>query len=276
MTRADMDLIAQEFVDAAIEAREAGFDAIEIHMGHGYLLSQFISPFYNKRRDEYGGDIQRRMKFPAEVLAKVLEAVGKDLAVLVKISQTDGRDGGNGIEEGIEIARILEKTGAHMTVLSNGMNVEAISGIFGSSLPKEVSEPPKNPVIRAGLQWQKISELKRVEFSKLYLLPLARQIRKAVTMPLCYLGGVQDGGNVQTVLDEGFEAIALGRILVYDPEFVNKLEQDRKHRSGCTACNQCVTMMYSPAGTFCIEKGGLRGHEPKLNMIPAGQVEASR
>jgi len=117
MDRSDMDAVADEFVQAALQAKDAGFDAVEIHMGHGYLLAQFITPFYNSRKDEYGGSIQNRMKFPAEVLSKVLDAVGNDMAVTVKYSQTDGKDGGNTVTEGIEIAKILQSTGAHMAQL---------------------------------------------------------------------------------------------------------------------------------------------------------------
>jgi len=266
MTRDDMDQIAEEFVSAAKLAREFGFDAIEVHMGHGYLLSQFLSPFYNKRRDAYGGTIAKRMAFPNEVLSKVLDAVGKDIAVLVKYSMTDGREGGNTIDDGIEIARTLENTGAHMAVLSNGMNVESISSMFGSSLPKEVRTPPKNPIIRIGLEWQKISEFKTVEFKEAYLLENAKRIRAAVKMPLCYIGGIHSLENVETVLGEGLDAVALGRALIHDPGLINGFQSGSMTRTGCTACNQCVTMMYSPGGTACILTGK---NDPELNTQPA-------
>ena len=86
MDRADMDEMTAQFVASAVRAREAGFDAVELHMGHGYLLSQFISKVYNKRRDEYGGGIKGRLAYPSEVLGRVLDTVGKDMAVLVKFS----------------------------------------------------------------------------------------------------------------------------------------------------------------------------------------------
>lgn len=254
MSRDDMDQVANEFVEAAKNARECGFDAVEIHMGHGYLLSQFVSKFYNKRWDKYGGKIENRMRFPQEVLSKVLDAVGKDLAVTVKYSMTDGRSGGNTIEDGVKVAKILEETGAHMVVLSNGMNIESISAMFGSSLPAEVSQPPKNPIIRLGMQWQKISEFKRVEFKELYSMERAKKIRQAVSMPLCYLGGAQTKDNIDEVMAEGFEAIAMGRALIYDPAYVKRLHNGSVTESGCTACNQCVTLMYTPGGTGCVLK----------------------
>ena len=269
MDRDDMDMIAAEFVSAAQHARESGFDAVELHMGHGYLLSQFISPFYNKRKDDYGGTIEKRMTFPQEVLSKVLDAVGHDLAVIVKYSQTDGRKGGNTIEDGMKVAQILEETGAHMAVLSNGMNVEAITAMFGSSLPTEVRTPPKNPVIRLGMALQKMTEPSNVEFREMYLLEHAKKIRSAVNMPLCYLGGVQSLDNVNSALEAGLDAVALGRALVFNPNFINGMQDRTILSSGCTACNQCVTMMYTPGGTSCIDPNGMRGHASELNTIAA-------
>ena len=267
MDRSDMDAIADEFVRAALHAKEAGFDAVEIHMGHGYLLAQFITPFYNTRKDAYGGSLQNRMKFPTEVLSKVLDAVGKDLAVTVKYSQTDGKDGGNTITEGIEIAKILQSTGAHMAQLSNGLNVESIDTMFGNPLPKS-SVKPKNLIVRLGMMMQPKSKKPDKVFKQLYSDP-AQQIRASVDMPLCYLGGAQNMANVNRVMSKGFEAIALGRALIFDPNLINTMQTGSLKNSGCTACNQCVLLMYTPGGTACVEEGGHKGHAPELNTIPA-------
>lgn len=271
MTQSDMAAMTEEFVQACVLARESGFDAVELHMGHGYLLSQFVSPLYNKRRDAYGGNIAKRMKFPAEVLSRVLDAVGNDLAVIVKYSITDGVKAGNGIEEGIEVARILERTGAHMAVLSNGMNVESVSGIFGSSLPSEVRKPPENWVIRLGMRMQHMADFKPVTFREMYLLENSKRIREAVQMPLAYLGGVQNVGNVRSALDAGFDAVALGRVLVHDANLIEGWRNGTADASGCTACNHCVTMMYSPAGTACIERmdGASSKAAAQANLIAA-------
>ena len=268
MGRSEMDAIADEFVSAALHAKEAGFDAVEIHMGHGYLLAQFITPLYNTRKDEYGGTIQKRMKFPAEVLSKVLDAVGDDMAVTVKYSQTDGKEGANTITEGIEIAKILQSTGAHMAQLSNGLNVESISTMFGNPLPKTAA-PPKNLIVRVGMMMQPKSKEPDREFTPLYSMDPAKQIRAAVDMPLCYLGGAQTMDNVNTIMDEGFEALALGRALIYDPNMINALQSGSIRNSGCTACNQCVTLMYTPEGTRCVLPGGNQGHAGDLNTMPA-------
>ena len=133
MNRADMDLVAQQFVDAAKLCREAGFDAVEIHMGHGYLLNQFISPLSNKRRDEFGGCAEDRARFPAEVLRRVKEAVGREMAVLAKINVADGVPGGATADDAIVTARMLQQAGADLLVLSGGRNIESGWFMFGSN-----------------------------------------------------------------------------------------------------------------------------------------------
>lgn len=265
MNRSEMDAMAAEFVEAAKIAREAGFDAVELHMGHGYLLSQFLSKIYNKRWDSYGGAIEGRLKFPREVLGRVLDAVGKDLAVIVKYSMTDGPKG-NQIEDGIAVARAIEADGAHLAVLSNGLNVESITAMFGSPLP-QAARGSTNPIIALGMKLQALSEPKNVVFHESYLCDLSRQVRASVSMPLAYLGGVQSRTAAETAMADGFDCIALGRALVFDADFVNKLQSGETVQSGCTACNRCVTMMYTPAGTFCVE--GKPG-DAKLNTIRAG------
>ncbi|OWQ96528.1 NADH:flavin oxidoreductase [Sphingopyxis witflariensis] len=267
MNRDEIAAMADEFVEAAKLAREAGFDAVELHMGHGYLLSQFISPVYNKRRDEFGGTIEKRMRFPAEVLSRVLDAVGKDLAVVVKYSMTDGTARGNQIADGVQVARILERTGAHMAVLSNGLNVESITAMFGSSFPKENRASNPNPIIRMGMWLQSLTEPQNVVFHENYLRDHALKIREAVTMPLAYLGGVHSIEGVEIAMADGFDCVAMGRILIHDPKIVNQWAAGTAHASGCTACNRCVSMMYLPTGTHCILTGA---QDAALNKIAAG------
>lgn len=268
MNRADMDAMTIEFVEAAKRAREAGFDAVELHMGHGYLLSQFLSKVYNSRWDAYGGNIEKRLKFPHEVLGRVLDTVGKDLAVIVKYSMTDGGKG-NSIDDGIAIARAIEADGAHLAVLSNGLNVESITAMFGSSFPQSNRGTVGNPIIALGMWIQSLSEPKNVVFRENYLRELSRKVRASVDMPLAYLGGVQSLDGAKQAMADGFECIALGRALVYDSGFVNKLQSGEVAKSACSACNRCVTTMYSPNGTFCIE--GEPG-DAKQNLIKAGAL----
>lgn len=265
MTEADMTQVTRQFVQGAELARAAGFDAVELHMGHGYLLSQFISPLYNRRRDSYGGSLENRLRFPLRVLRAVLEAVGNDLAVICKYSITDGVRGGNTAQDGAAIARLLEAAGAHLLVLSAGMNVESITTLFGSSFPKENRMKAGNPLIGMAMALQRLKE-PEVVFRELYLLEHARKVRAAVKLPLAYLGGVSSLEGIERAMAEGFEAVAMGRGLICQPDFVNRLSQGLSRHSGCTACNRCVAMMYTPGGTSCVL--GPAG-DPVLNAQPA-------
>ncbi|MNO49384.1 NADH oxidase [compost metagenome] len=251
MTEADMQRVADEFVQGARLAREAGFDAVELHMGHGYLLSQFVSRLYNRRRDQYGGSLENRLRFPGLVLRRVLDAVGRDLAVVCKYSITEGVRGGHTAEDGAAIARILEGEGAHLLVLSAGMNVESITTMFGSSFPKENRVSTGNPLIGAAMAIQRLFE-PRVEFRELYLLEHARKVRAAVRMPLAYLGGAKSLDSIERVMGEGFDAVAMGRVLIAEPDYVGKLRSGASRDSVCTSCNRCVAMMYTPGGTSCV------------------------
>ena len=268
MSDKDMEEMAGAFVAGAKLARHCGFDAVELHMGHGYLLSQFLSPLYNKRTDEYGGTITNRLRFPVEVLSRVLDAVGRDMAVIVKFSMTDGHPGGASIEEGIAVARAIEAAGAHMAVLSNGLNAESVSSMFGSNLPASVLRPPRNGVERKVMDWMKISGFDPVAFKELYLMDYARAIRPEVSMPLCYLGGVTSLKAAQSALGEGFEAIGLGRALIHNPSLVSGFKAGSVTRSGCTACNECVGLLQADTGVYCIEN---KVPDAGANFIPAAQ-----
>ncbi|HEY2809125.1 MAG TPA: NADH:flavin oxidoreductase [Steroidobacteraceae bacterium] len=266
MTEADMERVAGEFVRGARLAREAGFDAVEIHMGHGYLLSQFLSPLYNRRRDAYGGDVRGRARFPVQVLERVLDAVGKEMAVVCKISVTEGTRGGNTAEDGAAIAKLLEAAGAHLLVLSAGLNIESITTMFGSSFPKENRTRVGNPVVALAMLIQQFTEPKNVQFHELYQLVNSRKARAATRMPLAYLGGVKSLANVGTLMDEGFDAITLGRVLIHQADLVDAFATGRVQVSGCTSCNRCVAMMYTPGGTSCVL--GTPG-DAALNATPA-------
>jgi 2,4-dienoyl-CoA reductase-like NADH-dependent reductase (Old Yellow Enzyme family) len=266
MNDADLERVASEFVRGARHARAAGFDAVEIHMGHGYLLSQFLSPLYNRRTDAYGGSVEARARYPVMVLERVLDAVGKDMAVVCKLSVTDGHPRGNGPEEGAKIAQAFERAGAHLLVLSAGLNIESITTMFGSSFPKENRTSVGNPIVAAAMFIQQLTEPKNVTFHELYQLHNSRPVRAATRMPLAYLGGVKSLANTEQVLAEGFDAVALGRVLIHQADLVNAFASGRTHTSGCTSCNRCVAMMYTPGGTSCVlgEPG-----DAQLNATPA-------
>lgn len=267
MTADDIAAMTGEFVAAAKLARDCGFDAVELHMGHGYILSQFISPLYNKRHDAYGGTIAKRLRFPIETLQRVLDAVGKDTAVIAKYSMTDGVPAGNRIEDGVEVAKALEKAGAHMAVLSNGMNIESITAMFGSSFPAENRSANPNPIIRIGMWLQTMNQPKHVEFRENYLRDHALKVRAAVQMPLGYLGGIKTMNGVGTAMADGFDAVVMGRALLNDANIINDWTAGSLAPSQCCSCNRCVSTMYLPSGTHCAHR---QAPDAALNKIAAG------
>lgn len=251
MTEAELAATAEHFAEAARQVEQAGFDAVEIHMGHGYLLSQFLSPRYNRRRDAWGGDATARAAFPALVLRRVLDAVGKRLAVVCKISVDEGFAGGGTAADALAIGRVLQANGAHLLVLSAGMNVEAPWAIFGSPLPKTATGPVDSRFARAAAKLMLLAA-PRMAFKPLYLLEHSRHLRAGLHMPLAYLGGATSLADVQSLLDEGFDAVAMGRALLHEPNLIHQFATGAAQRSGCTACNLCIAEMYQPGGTRCV------------------------
>jgi 2,4-dienoyl-CoA reductase-like NADH-dependent reductase (Old Yellow Enzyme family) len=271
MDEDDMATVIEQFVAAARVVEDAGFDAVELHMGHGYLLNQFISPLDNKRRDEYGGSAENRARFPARVLAAVKDAVGSRLAVLAKINCADGVKGGATADDGAVTAKALQTAGADMIVLSGGRNVESTWFMFGSKMNQQAMSDVLggNMLTRLALWAGSLGAPRDLQFKPLYFREYSRQIRAAVDVPLAYLGGVNSLEGAQQALDDGFEAVVLGRSLIHDPHFVQKLRTGELSRSGCSNCNACVAYIYHPGGTRCIENPP---NEAALNEIPAREV----
>ena len=269
MDDADMARVMADFATAAKLAQRAGFDAVELHMGHGYLLNQFISPLSNKRKDEYGGSTENRIRFPVEVLKAVKQAVGNELAVLAKINVSDGVKGGSTLEDAIILAKALEVAGADMLVLSGGRNIESTWFMFGSPINMEqMLEMMTSPITKFFFKLSALSVPKDLKFKEMYLHEYSIKIREAVKVPLAYLGGVTSIDNAQKAMDDGFECIAMARALIHDTGLVNKLKSGEVSKSGCTACNKCVAYIYHPGGTWCVENPA---NDLDINQVPASQ-----
>ena len=269
MREADMARVAGQFAAAARLAREAGFDAVEIHMGHGYLLNQFLSPLSNRRRDAFGGGVENRTRFPAAVLRQVKDAVGAGMAVCCKLSVSDGVPGGNQPADSAVTARILEAEGADLLTLSGGRNVESPWALFGSPMPTaQMKAVAPNAVARFGITMLEKRTPRDLAFRELYFLEASRVVRQAVRMPLAYIGGVKSLDNVQQLMEEGFDCIALARALIHDPALVANWRSGAVERSACDSCNGCVARIYDPAGVSCVHGPG---NDPALTRMVALQ-----
>lgn len=271
MNEQDMQAVVEAFVNAALLCRDAGFDAVELHMGHGYLLNQFISQLSNKRQDEYGGDIENRMRFPLRVLTAVKAAVGEQLAVLCKISVADGVPGGTQVKDSVIAAQLLEAAGADMLVLSGGRNIESTWYMFGSNINRlEMGKVLKQQGEKL-LSWAiqaSASKERKVDFKELYFLANSRAIRAAVDMPLGYVGGSKSLDNAERLVAEGFDCVVMARALIHDPDLVNKFQSGETSVSGCTNCNACVAYIYHPDGTRCVLNPP---NDPTLNQLTVRQ-----
>jgi len=253
MRRSDMDSVTEDFGRAAVMAREAGFDAVELHLGHGYLLSQFLSPKTNRRRDEYGGSLENRLRFPLAVIRRVRAVLPPGFPILCKINLRDGFRGGLEIEESTAIAMALEKEGVSGLVPSGGFVSRSAFYLFRGKIPL------RQMIAVEHLYRQKLALLlfgrmvmRTSPFSELFFLKDALRLRAAVQMPVGLLGGVVSGNGVATAMREGFDFVVLGRALVAEPDFVERVRRDGGFRSRCDACNQCVAEMDRPGGVRCV------------------------
>ena len=246
---AEIDALVEDFGHAVNLAREAGFDCVEIHAGHGYLISQFLSPYTNHRRDEYGGSLENRMRLMQRVIRRVLEAAGNDLGVIVKMNMHDGFRRGMQEAECLEVARELERLGVHAIVLSAGFVSKAPMEVMRGAMPIRTlayyMDRRKFWWLKAMLHLVGRQMIPTVPYAEGYFLEDAKKFRAAVKLPLIYVGGLVSRQKMEAVLDAGFQGLQVARALVHDTEFVNKLRSGEIDRSPCGHSNYCIGRMYT-------------------------------
>jgi 2,4-dienoyl-CoA reductase-like NADH-dependent reductase (Old Yellow Enzyme family) len=243
MDENDFSTLTQAFVSAAERAQETGFDAVELQAGHGYLLSQFLSPFTNRRKDRYGGSLENRLRFPLEVLRRVRDAVPKT-AVVVKTNLQDGFRGGLELDEAVEVARSFEQEGADALVLSGGFVSKTPMYIMRGEVPyKEFRRGQEGVAAKLGLVLMGRLLIKKYPFEEAYFINDARRVRQAVKLPLVLVGGLRRLETIQAAVGEGFEFVALARPLIMEPDLVRRMEKGETTASACEPCNKCVGEM---------------------------------
>lgn len=252
MSEADIEQTKEDFIQAARGARAAGFDAVEIHLGHGYLLSQFLCPATNRRRDAWGGALENRARFPLAVIAGVRAALPAEFPILVKTNLRDGFAGGLELEESLQVARWLESRGATALVLSGGFVSRDAFYLFRGDRPlRQMIAAEHSLRQKLALALLGPAVIRSHPFVPLYFLPLAKQMRRAVSLPLVLLGGVKSMTDIETAMAEGFELVAMGRALIHDPALIAKYQAGVQRLSGCIPCNQCVAEMERQGGVRC-------------------------
>ena len=238
-----------DFGKAVNLARKAGFDCVEIHAGHGYLISQFLSPYTNHRHDEFGGTLDNRMRFMKLVIEEVMRAAGNDMAVVVKVNMYDGFKKGMDEDDCIIVAKELEKLGVHALVLTAGFVSKAPMEVMRGAMPLKTlryyMDPKKFWWLKACIAVAGRKLIPTVPYKEAYFLDTAKKFREALKMPLIYVGGMVSKEKMEEVLDSGFVALQMARALVNDTDFVNKLQSGEVTRSACKHSNYCIGRMYT-------------------------------
>ncbi len=252
MTAAEILEMIEAFGKAAGRAKEAGFDAIQIHAAHGYLISQFLSPFTNRRKDDWGGDLERRQRFLMEVYRRVRREVGNDYPLLVKLNTQDHVRGGFNVQEAIPTARALADAGIDAIELSAGFS-DSVFNITRGEIPLDAFISGFSLAQRIAIKAFFRFMQDRVRFEReAYNLEEALPIRQAVPdVPFSLVGGMRSRAVMEDVLRQGFDLVSLGRPLIREPNLPRRMEEGKTDAASCISCNRCLIAMVEQTGVRC-------------------------
>ena len=235
MTKADISETIADFVNAAVRVKACGFDGVQIHGAHGYLLSQFLSPFYNKRTDEYGGSLENRARIVLECLRGIRAAVGNDYPVLIKINSDDYLDGGLNNEDMLGLAAMLEAEGIDAIEISGGTHLS----------PEEYLFSRKTGIVS--------------EEKELYFARAARMYREKIKVPSMLVGGIRSYSVAERVIEEGLaDYVSLCRPLIREPDLIHRWQAGDTRRAACISCNECFTPVRNAEALYCVAEAKLR------------------
>lgn len=263
--------VAAAYGNAVRLAVEAGFDAIELHAGHGYLISQFLSPYTNHRRDEFGGSLENRMRFMRMCVSEAVKAGKGKVAIFAKLNTRDGFKGGQETDELIEVAKELRNLGVEAIVLSGGFVSRQPMYVMRGQFPVKTIVhyfPWSQWWLKAGVLLGGKIVAPTVPFKPLFFLEDAMKFREAMPdFPFVYVGGVVDRKGADKVMDLGFPMLQMGRAVLEDTDFVNKMREDENHCSACEHSNFCIGRMYSRS---------MQCHKKCVDITPALEKEVQR
>jgi 2,4-dienoyl-CoA reductase-like NADH-dependent reductase (Old Yellow Enzyme family) len=230
MSRQDIRELVSAFAHGAERAMRAGFDGVQLHGAHGYLINQFLSPLTNSRQDSHGGSLENRVRFLRDVYDAVRQEVGPSYPVAIKLTAADNIPGGFTLEEAVTAARSLEAWGIDAIEVSSGT----------------VDSGEEGPARR------KIDSPER----EAYNAPCARRIKAEVKVPVIVVGGFRSPEVAEAILEKGeADFIALSRPFIREPDLVRKWEADRTHRALCVSCNGCFRAGMKDGGIRCVQVG---------------------
>ena len=227
LTVSDIKEIVAALARGAGRAKAAGFDGVQIHSAHGYLLSQFLSPVFNKRSDEYGGDIRNRAKIHMQVLAAIRNAVGSDYPVLIKLNSQDFIDGGLCLEDSVQVGQMLAEGGIDAIEISGGM-------LYSRKLSPS----------RIGIN---------KEEKEAYFQEAAKAFRAKINVPLILVGGNRSYQVAERLINEGVaDYISLCRPLIREPGLIKRWKSGDLRKAACISDNKCYGPAMQGKGIYCI------------------------
>lgn len=244
-TEADLTRVTDAYVGAARTLVRAGFDVLELHMAHSYLLSSFLAPGLNRRTDRWGGPLENRARLARQVARAVRDEIGGDAAVTAKVSLDDGFRGGLRGEEALDFARLLEADGTLDALqLSGGSSLMNPMYLFRGGAPRREFAAVMPQPVRLGMRLFGRRFLHEYPFREAYFLEPALRFRDALTMPLMLLGGINRLETMERAMAHGFEYVAMARALLREPDLVDRLRSGRQDAGACIHCNLCMPTIY--------------------------------
>jgi len=228
MALGEIEQAIEAFAAAAARAVQAGFDAVQVHAAHGYLLSEFLSPYFNVRTDAYGGSIENRARLPLQVIQAVRETVGDDYPVLVKLNSEDLLDGGLSVEEMVQIAALLQGAGVDAIELSGGTTLALRMG----EIERSWGPTQKAPV---------------------YYREAAKKYKAQIDVPLMLVGGIRSFETAEELVESGTaDYISLCRPLVREPGLVRRWREGDRRPADCISDNACGWAATKGGGVRCV------------------------
>ena len=228
MTEEDIEVIIDDFAAAAIRAQEAGFDAIQLHGAHGYLMSQAESPLFNRRMDQWGGSSENRRRFHLEVIRRIRKMIGDDFPLMIKFGVTDDREGGLTLDEGIETARQMRAAGIDA--------IEVSAGVGQWILVAREGDPERTPYRER-----------------------AARVKREVSLPVMLVNGIRTLETAKDIIENGdADIVSMCRPFIREPGLVARWRRGEQAPAMCISCGHCQRIVRRGEPLECNEERHLR------------------
>jgi 2,4-dienoyl-CoA reductase-like NADH-dependent reductase (Old Yellow Enzyme family) len=229
MTKSEIFQIIEDFKNAAVRAKKSGFDGVQIHAAHGYLLSQFLSPFFNKRKDNYGGSIENRARLILKILRAIRTELGKQFVVFIKLNSEDFIEDGFTQSEMVQVSAMLESAGIDAIELSGGTSLKISNYSFS-----------------------RVGEIDSKE-EEVYYRDAAKLYKEKITVPLILVGGIRSYGVAKELIEKDLaDYISICRPLIREPDLIKRWKRSNTERAACISCNKCFEPTRAGKGIYCV------------------------